>query len=236
MRIPDSLLDEILGDVALYKIGTLASFAAADYLARCPARHIRRTVTAFVEQGHLQEGPLLTTGNTYCALSERSARRLKLPVTRSGLLSVDPLITAAAILQFCRLGRLDGPRRELLTRSQLERFFPQLMRPGLGGPFYLDDQTGRLARIRFDRARPRRWDRILQRCRRDLARLQRDPPWNKLLQAGRLQITVLTVLPQKVPRLEAELAQLARQSGLLFRVEALPGLWPLVRPQPIPNP
>ena len=227
MRASTELLNDVLEDVALYRVGTLDAFRTAAYFERTSRRVVRRTIDGYVQDGFLVAGPLLTTGETYYALGPRGSKHLKLPASHSGLLSVDPLISAFAVLRFCRLSE---PQHDLLARQQLERFFPQIMGPGVAGPFYLDDQTGRLARIRFDRVRPRRWDRIVQRCERDLAKVNAKPDWAEFITGNRFQVTILTVLPQKVPRLETVLKQLSDTSGVLFRIQALPELFHLIRP------
>lgn len=130
------------------------------------------------------------------------------------------------MLRFCYLS--DRPRHRLTTHD-LARSFPGLQRPGLPSGYYFDPAgSGRLGLARLDVGRHGRWDRVLQSLRADINDHIQQPVFKRLLEAGRFEITVITVFRQKARRIEEAWAQKKDACPVPLQVVALPELLPLI--------
>lgn len=107
-----------------------------------------------------------------------------------------------------------------------------MFRPGLPEGYYFDPQgSGRLGLARVDAGRRGRWDRVVQSLREDIDDHLHQVGFRKLIQAGRFEITLLTVLGQKARRIVESLSQYRDTVRVPLQVVALPELLPLISPR-----
>ena len=133
-------------------------------------------------------------------------------------------------MQFCCIG--EEPRRRLST-AELVRTFPDLPSSGLPSGYYFDPAgAGRLGLARLDAHRQGRWDRSLQSLREDIDRHWLQPGFRRLIQAGRFEITLLTIFPEKASRLIASLSQHNDAMRVPVRCLPIPELLPLITSLP----
>ena len=154
------------------------------------------------------------------------AERCGLDQRRAGPLSEPAKLRAMAILQFCCLS---GSPCHRLTDEELTRSFPDVARPGLPSTYYFNpDGSGRLGLARVDAGGRGRWDRVVHSLRQDIRDHFRQPGFQRLIRAGRFEITLLTVLRQKARRVCQSLSSAPEAHRVPCRVVALPELLPLI--------
>jgi hypothetical protein len=81
---------------------------------------------------------------------------------------------------------------------------------------------------RVDAGHRGRWDRIVESVRVDIDEHCRHFGFRKLIDAGRFEITVLTIFKQKAKRIKESLNQHLDARRVPVRVVAIPELLPLV--------
>lgn len=220
--------DVILRHLARHRLTVLAAVGRLPELTGWRTRRIKAVLRTCERHGLLRAG-LLHQGVRCWFLAPAGAAYCGLPEERSGGLSESAKLRAFALLRFCCLG--DEPRRRLTT-EELLRAFPRLQGTGRPGGYYLDPAVGRLGLARLDAHRHGRWDRSLQSVREDIDRHWRHPGFRGLIQAGRFEIALLTVFPEKASRLTAALAEHPDAGRVPVRCLALPELLPLVASLP----
>lgn len=153
-------------------------------------------------------------------------QNLRTALTPHGPLTEPAKLRSYASLRFCLLS---GRPRTRLTREELSRWIPGLDPHGLPGTYYLDAQAaGRLGLIRLDAGRSGRWDRVIESVREDIGEHFVNAAFRSLLQAGRFEITIISVLPQKAQRLVSTLQQHRDTQRVPVHVVAIPELLPLM--------
>lgn len=80
----------------------------------------------------------------------------------------------------------------------------------------------------MDAGRAGRWDRVIQTVRQDISGHILDAAFRPLIQAQRLEITIVTVMPQKAERLIEALCQHPDALRMRVNVTSIPQLLPLL--------
>lgn len=215
----------VLSHIARYRLSIFAAIERLPEFAPHGLRHVKGTLRDCRRLGLLGSAPL-HRGATYWYVDARGAEQCGLPEERIGPLSEPAKLRALAILRFCCLS--DRPRQRL-TSEELTRTFKCLARPGLPSGYYFDPAgAGRLGLIRVDAGRRGRWDRVVQSLRDDMEDHMQQPGFRQLVQAGRFEITVLTVFRQKARRIYDSLSNVRHGCPVPIEVVAIPELLPLV--------
>ena len=146
-------------------------------------------------------------------------------------LSEQPKIRAFAALSFCLR---DSIRRHLLTRAEFREFFPDLA-AGVRRVFHYIDNEGpvkRLSFIRVDYGKTEtiKLDQLIAYLRRDIRKMLLTPAAVPYVDAGQLQLTVLTAFQQKAERLERTIQDVELSLALPVRIHVIPELRELVAP------
>ena len=223
--VPAELTEAVLNHVARYRLTVFAALERLPVFSARGPRQIKDVLRDCQRQSLVGSAPL-HHGAKYWYLDAVGAERCGLAEQRIGPLSEPAKLRALALLRFCCLS--DKPRHRL-TADDLARNFPSLQRPGLPSGYYFDPAgSGRLGLARVDAARRGRWDRVLQSLRTDIDDHVRQPGFRQLIEAGRFEITVLTVFRQKARRIYEALAQVRDTRSVLLQVVALPELLPLI--------
>lgn len=221
--VPDEYIDAVLDHIARYRLTVFPALQQLPVFSACGPRQIRDVLRECQRQSLISSAPL-HHGARYWYLDALGAQVCDLAEERVGPLSEPAKIRALAMLRFCCLS--DRPRRRL-TAEELTTAFPVLARVGLPSGYYFDPVgTGRLGLCRVDAGRRGEWDRVVESVRQDIVQHLHRPGFRQFVQAGRFEITVLTVFRQKARRL---FESLARDAQLLpVQVVALPELLPLI--------
>jgi hypothetical protein len=133
---------------------------------------------------------------------------------------------AYAVLHFCCLGK--RPIQRLLP-EELKHSFPDLYRTGMPGAYYFDARgAGRIGLFRVDGPGHGRWDRIIAAVREDIHLHLRQPGFQRLIAAGRFDITLLTILPAKAERIAGALVKHPEFRHVPVHVVAQPALLSLI--------
>lgn len=223
--IDDPRRAALLAHLARYRLTTFATLQRLRSVNSDGPRTIRQLLRASEAAG-LIGSAWLHRGMRYWHLASASAEHLQLTATAAGPLSEPAKLRAYALLRFCRWST--RPRRRL-TSEELGQQFPDLYRSGLPQGYYVDlAGDARVGFARIDAGHAGRWDRVLQTVRQDVSALWLHPGSRRLLRAGQLEITLLTVLPQKAQRLTAALQNVPDLHRVSVHVVALPELLPLV--------
>lgn len=219
----DECIDAILDHLARYRLSIFAAVAKLPVFAAARPRQVKDALKECQRQSLIGSAPL-HHGARYWYLDTLGAQACGLDGDRNGPLAESPKIRALAILRFCCLS--DHPRHRL-TVAELSRAFPKIARHGLPASYYFDPEgPGRLGMIRVDAGGRGRWDRVVQSVRADIDRHSCTPGFEPLVQAGRFEITVVTVVRKKAARIIESLA--LRPHPVPVRVVAIPELLPLV--------
>jgi hypothetical protein len=151
------------------------------------------------------------------------------PDDQCGPLSELAKIKNYAMLAFCCLGR--QPRHRL-NRTDFDRCFPDLTRPGLPMNYYVDTSQSqpRLGFLRVDAGGRGRWDRVLAKCRHDVEAHCAQDGFRRFINRNAFEITVITALPQKARRLAESIGTLRDGRVRMIRVSAMPELLNLIAP------
>jgi hypothetical protein len=215
----------VLDHLARYRLTIFPALERLPAFAQDGPRTIKSVLRECQSRGLIDAAPL-HHGARYWFLQSSGAEQCNPRADRSGPLSEQAKIHALAMLRFCFL--FDRPRHRL-SADELADAFPAVARQGLSSSYYLDPQgASRIGLTRIDAAHCGRWDRILRVLSDDIADHLRQPDFRRLAQAGRFEITVLTVLPQKARRIRESLAQSYDAQTIQVQVVAIPELLPLV--------
>ena len=218
-------LDAVLQHIARYRLTMFAALEQLPELSEFGPRSVRYALRACERQAYVCSATL-HGGAKYWCLDRRGAEHCGLGDGRIGHFSEPAKLRAAALLRFCCLS--DRPRH-LLLPSEIERSFPSLYRAGMPSGYYFDPEgPGRLGLARVDMGRRGRWDRVIQSLRQDVTQHLHRPGFRNFIQAGRFELTVLTVFRQKAQRLQTALSTLRDARRLPIHVVAIPELLPLV--------
>lgn len=223
--VNDPRVRAILQHLARYRLGLFPTFRLLPEMSGCPPRELRDLLCQ-CEQQRLVATARLHHRAKYWHLESLGAQYCQLPERRSGPLSEPAKIRALAMLRFCCLSNRP---RHLLTADQLAAGLPALAHVGLPHGYYFDPAgAGRLGLARVDAARRGRWDRILESLRNDIDDHAARPGFGPLVRAGRFEITVLTVFPQKAKRIQDSLPHTRGTDRVPVQVVVIPELLPLV--------
>lgn len=217
--------ETLLAHVARYRLSVFAAISQLPEFTGFGPRRIRRLLRKCCDAGELSSA-LLHHGARYWYLTRDGAQQCGLDAERSGPLSETGKIRAYAMLTFCCLS---ASRRYRLTTDEFSRLFPVLHRPGMPGTYYFEPAShGQLGMARIDAGHSGRWDRVVERVHEDLSAHLWRPAWRKLIDAGRFELAILTVFPQKAERLRDAISRRPAMQTVPVKVVALPELLPLV--------
>jgi hypothetical protein len=223
--VPDQFADALVNHIARYRLTVFAALERLPSFATCGPRQIKDILRTCQQRSLIDSSPM-HHGAKYWYLDAPGAQHCGLPEERIGPLSEPAKLRAYAMLRFCCLS--DTPRHRI-TMDDLVRNFPRLVRPGLPDGYYIDPHgPGRLGLARIDAIRQGRWDRAVQSLREDIDAHVTRPGFRQLIQAGRFEITLLTVFRQKAQRIYDSLSQCRDAGRVPIQVVALPELLPLL--------
>lgn len=178
--------------------------------------------------GFLNSAPLHGT-RRYYYLTPAAAHVLGVSEAVARALPEQTKVDAFGMLLYC-CGR--EPQQEKLTLDEFQTGFAGLFRQGERPNYYIDStgERKRLGFLRVDRGGFGRWDRLIHRCRDDIAKRCDLPEFRELIHRGGFVFTLVTSLPQKSDRIE----EAVREQGFPcdFRVVPIPELLELVAPVP----
>jgi len=221
----DIAIDTILKQIARYRLTFFAALCTEPVWANAGVRAIKHTLRGAQGRGLIDSAPLHHQAR-YWFLTAAGADHLGMSMDRSGPLSEAAKVRAYAVLVFCRL--LEHPRVRL-TAEEMSHFFPEVDRPGLPTGYYFDPRNdGGLGFARVDVGQRGRWDRIVESLREDIDAHWQQSGFRDLVSAGRFELTVLTVFPQKARRIQETLASHRDAQRIRVHAVALPHLLPLV--------
>ena len=145
-------------------------------------------------------------------------------------LSDASLTRSLAILTFCH----GSKSRSLITRAELEHYFPQMFRHGLPAGHYIENSADftRLGNIRVD-AGLAKINRIVARTQRAIQKYEQQPGFRDLIRNSDFELTWIVPTPPKQRRLTESLAPLSG-SGVHLRVIAIPELLNVIAHLPKP--
>ncbi len=179
--------------------------------------------------GYLNSAPLFGT-RRYYYLTPAAAHAIGETESVARVLPEQTKIDAFGMLTYCCCRE---PQQDKLTLAEFQHSFSDLFRKGERPNYYVDttDARKRLGFIRVDRGGYGRWDRLIHRCRDDIAKRCDLPAFRSLINQGGFVFTLLTSLPQKAARIEETI----REEGFPceFRVVAIPEMLELVAPAPL---
>jgi len=223
--IPNEFVDAVVHHLARYRLTVFPAVQQLPAFATSRPSQVKDTLRECQRQSLIGSAPL-HHGAKYWYLDVLGAQRCGLPEERIGPLSEPAKLRALAMLRFCCLS---GAPRHRLTADDFAQSFPDLARPGLPDGYYFDPQgSGRLGLARVDAGRRGRWDRAIESLRDDINDHVHRSGFRRLIQAGRFEITLLTVLRQKAQRLYESLTQFPDARRVPVQVMAIPELLPLL--------
>lgn len=219
------LTGAVLSHIARYRLSIFSAIERLPEFSPYGLRQVKETLRDCRRHGLLGCAPL-HHGAAYWYLDARGAAHCGVPEERVGPLSEPAKLRALAMLRFCCLS--DRPRQRI-SAEELTHTFKCLARPGLPSGYYFDPAgSGRLGLARVDAARRGRWDRVVQSLREDMKDHMQQPGFRQLVQAGRFEITLLTIFRQKARRVYDSLSEVRRGCPVPIEVVAIPELLPLV--------
>jgi hypothetical protein len=225
----DEAIAAVLRQIARYRLTVFAALRTEPVWADAGLRAIKHTLQEAQGRGLIESSPLHHQAR-YWRLTAAGANHLGLAPMPSGPLSEAAKVRAYALLVFCRL--LDRPRVRL-TAEEVGRHFPDVDRTGLPTGYYFDPRgNGCLGFARVDAGHRGRWDRIVESVRQDIDAHWQQPGFRPLIAAGRFELTVLTVFPQKSRRIHDALAIHRDAQRIRVQAVALPHLLPLLTSMP----
>ncbi|WP_143549115.1 hypothetical protein [Rhodopirellula bahusiensis] len=135
-------------------------------------------------------------------------------------LSDPSLARAFGILMFCQ----SSTARSLVTRDDLENYFPKLFRYGLPAGHYVDatSQSQRLGNVRVDTGQSK-ISRIVERARRSIGKHEQQTGIRELIRRGEFELTWIVPTHPKQRRLTEALQPFAA-GGIHLKVIAIPDL------------
>ncbi|MEZ5940297.1 MAG: hypothetical protein R3C18_02820 [Planctomycetaceae bacterium] len=223
--VSDGMIEILLEHIARYRMTVPAAVAT---LPSTNGRGLAgaKLVLRECRQQSLVDSAPLHGRSRYWFLTASGANRCSVTVNRDGPLSETAKIRAFALLHFCCLS---GQPRLRLTADDIRQNFPDLYRPGLPTGYYYDPaHSGRLGLARVDASQGGRWDRVIETLRSDITDHLRQPSFKRLAEAGRFEITLLTVFPEKADRIRTALARHRDLDRVPIRIESVPDLLPVI--------
>jgi hypothetical protein len=209
----------ILDQAARYRLTTVA-VVRATLLPDVQPNAVTKVLARLVRDGCLQSFPLVGS-RTYFVLSRSAARLCGVGEDRAAPLGPQALPTEAAVLEYC----LSGPRRRhRLTGRELADRLPWLPARLRASP-YAVDADGSLELIRVDLGGPA--DHVARKCRVDVVRRLAVPEGERLVQAGRLRLVVLTPTAAKADAIRQSLAARELPDTLAVHLAVVPDLYHL---------
>ena len=136
-------------------------------------------------------------------------------------------ITSLATIHFCHFL---NAQRELLTPEEFKSHFPELHKPQHDRRYFLDRECSpvRLGFLRIDHGGDGRWNRIIDKARRDFDKHRRDPAFADLISNQWFEVHIVTGTKRKAIRIEQTVRQTRRRSDEAIRVTAIPELLPFI--------
>lgn len=221
----DAATTSVLQQIARYRLAVFASLRTEAALVDAGPRTIKYVLRDAQQRGWITSAKLHHQAR-YWRLTAAGAAEIGVALPRSEPLSEPAKLRAYALLAFCRLS--DRPRVRL-TAEELARYFPDLVRAGLPTGYYLAPQgQSCLGLARVDAGQRGRWDRIVESLREDIESHWQQSGFRTLISAGRFELTVLTVFPQKARRIQEALAAHRDAQRIRVHAVALPQLLPLL--------
>lgn len=233
---------DVLDHVARYRLGVPEALAATPPFAGSSARRARRLMQALAEGDAplLASAPLFGPRRYYYltrageaavagpdgdeeAEKEGAARR------KGGALSEVAKVRAYGALAFCCLS---GRPRQRLTPREFREAFPEHHRAGMPTSYYVDREAKRLGFVRVDAGGEGRWDRVVEKVRRDLERHRASAAFRDSIAAGAFEMTLVAPTERKAGRLRPALEEEGRASGVPVGVHVVPELVELIAPPP----
>lgn len=143
------------------------------------------------------------------------------------MLSEEAFVRRYAVVCFCET---PGSCRSLLTRAEIEQYFPNVFRHGMPGGYYVDtsEERPRFGHIRVD-APPARTPRILSRAVNLIDRHCRSDGIRQLVTQRQFDITFIVATLQKARRLHTEFRKFDH-SGVTVHAHAVRELLELITP------
>ena len=184
-----------------------------------------------------QKGFLLThelaagTGRNYYTVGPAGCSLFGIPPKRSGALGPQALLTDLAILLYC-CGRATESTRKRLLVSELATKQPGLLGKGMdAGRYVLETPPVGVSTLGFVRV-DHGGDvaHIVRKCVEDMEKRAKVPAIRELMDHRRFVLVIVTASEDKKLAFQDALAR--RPWLVQFRVEAAPGLTPLVSPLP----
>ncbi len=218
------LASYVLNHVARYRLTTMDALETLELPE--PATHKQKNdaLKHCTRMGWLGSDWLIR-GKRYWYLTG-SLEGFGIVAKRSGPLSEPAKLQAYAMLSFC-CGQ--NSVRHKLRRVEMARHFPELDRSGLPDRYYFNTENkGRLGLVRYDFGHHGRWDRIIDATKQDIRSHLSEPGTRRLISAGRFEISILTVLPQKAHRLRTVFEPYSASLRIPIGVYDFPQLVPLI--------
>ena len=214
----------VIDHVARYRLTVVEALQTQPALAQPGSDQLKQILKQLCRQGVLDNATLYLD-RSYFYLAPM------LPTEGRKLLSESVKIRRYAMLAFCCLGAT--PRTRLLP-TECEAHCPELYHAVGCLDFYVSDSTANraLGVLRVDSGGRGRWDRVLEKCRRDIIRLQMDRQVRAMIDDGQLEYTLVTALPQKVHRLQQAIVCWSDIPLGVMRLCAVPDLVNLIAPSP----
>jgi hypothetical protein len=223
----DASLDAILDHLARYRLTDFTTLRRLPEFQHLKPGHLHQLLREGRRLQLMDSAPLYH-GTRYWYLQAAGAAELALPAQRSGPLSEASKLRAYAMLRFCCWS--ERPRC-LLTAEELKQYLPVAYRSGLPSGYYFDPSgRGNLGLLRIDATCKGRWDRLLQSVRQDIHSHFLSPAFRQFITAGRFEITIVTVLPQKASRIREALRSFPDARRVPVEIIAVPQLLPLTAP------
>jgi len=146
-------------------------------------------------------------------------------------LSDTSLARSLGILVFCHSSK----SRSMITRDELESYFPKMFRNGLPAGHYVETTPAStvLGNVRVDGGQSK-INRIVARTQRAIQNYEQQPGFRELIRDGDFELTWIVPTHAKQRRLVEALHPLTG-SGVHLRVIAIPELLSVVAHIPQPN-
>lgn len=221
----------ILEHVFRYRMTVVDALVKLDFFDEKSPYAAKNVLRRLRNGGYLNSAPLFGT-RRYYYLTPAAVHVIGQSEAIARPLPEQTKIDAFGILVYCCC-RL--PQQEKLTLAEFQNGFSNLFRRGERPNYYIDstEEIRRLGFIRVDRGGFGRWDRLINRCRDDVAKRCDLPAFRALIDQGGFVFTLLTSLPQKAERIVEAVCD--QGFPCEFRVEAIPEMLELVAPAPVLN-
>lgn len=219
----------ILEHVFRYRMTVVDALVKLDFFDEKTPHAAKNVLRRLRHGGYLNSAPLFGTRRYYYP-TPAAAHAIGQTEAIARPLPEQTKIDAFGMLIYCCC-RL--PQQEKLTLGEFQDGFSDLFRQGERPNYYIDtaDETKRLGFIRVDRGGFGRWDRLINRCRDDIAKRCDLPAFRALINRGGFVFTLLTSLPQKAERIEEAVGD--QGFPCKFRVVSIPEMLELVAPSPV---